>query len=207
MDDNRDFKEKLNELRGEVERKVNRSVRTPADFEYLSEDIKAVSRLCVSPTTLKRVWGYMNDAGAFYRPGNFTLRALARYVGYREFEDFVERDHTASSQSAVFFGDMVESANLPKGTYVRVAWHPGRECVLHHLFDVHFEVVETRNSKLMKGDIVSCCFFVQNAPLYFNSIHREGVGSMSYIAGSSSGVRFEILGQRYDHPANTGNKS
>ncbi|MDE7145310.1 MAG: hypothetical protein K2O30_04065 [Duncaniella sp.] len=201
MGDNKDFQDNILSLRREVERKANRAVKTPADFEFLSEAINALTHLTVSPSTLKRVWGYINDVGASYRPGNYTLRALARYVGYLEFEDFVHRKHGGDVQSDFYFGDMVESVMLPKNAYVLVTWRPDRKCVMKHLFDTHFEVVEAHNSKIMTGDIVTCSFFVQNAPMYVNSIRREGVASMSYIAGTNGGVRFEVLDPKtYEEP-------
>lgn len=187
--------EHLKALKAEVERFANRSMSTPADFRYLSEMICAKTQCAISPTTLKRIWGYQKDTTEGYKPSNYSLRALSRLIGYSEFAEFCNRaagfdEHT----SANYYGEILESNSLRKNTLVNVRWNPGRTCLLKHIFDSHFEVLETANSKLMAGDIVTCSVFVQHAPLYFQSVHRDGAPSLTYVAGMPGGVEYEIIG-------------
>ncbi len=188
--------EDLKSLQAEVERQAKCTMSTPADFKRLSELIHATTQLMVSATTLKRVWGYQKDTAESYHPSNYTLRALSRLVGYREFDEFCERcSGTDELTSANYYGEMVECIDLPKNTLVSVRWNPDRVCLLKHIFDSHFEVIEAKNCKIMAGDIVTCSVFVQNAPLYFQSVHRDGVAPMTYVAGMPGGVSYEIVGK------------
>lgn len=186
--------DELKALQAEVERCVRCSMTTPADFLHLSKIIYANTHLAVSPTTLKRVWGYQKDTADTYHPSNYTLRALSRLVGFREFDEFCLRGSRPEEPvSANYYGAMIESAELPKNALVSIRWSPDRVCLLKHIFDSHFEVIEARNSKILAGDIVTCSVFVQHAPLYFQSVHREGVPSMTYVAGMPGGVEYEVV--------------
>ena len=72
-------------LRREIETAVNRRLATPKDFDVLREMIFSRLHILVSATTLKRIWGYIDDNVSTRRG---TLDILARYVGYADFEAF-----------------------------------------------------------------------------------------------------------------------
>jgi hypothetical protein len=55
------------------------------DFEELSEDIKRVTSVNLSTTTLKRIWGKLKYESA---PTNTTLNTLAQFVGYENWRSF-----------------------------------------------------------------------------------------------------------------------
>lgn len=82
----------LSRLRQEVERKAQRTMHPPKDFEVLRELIFQQSHLMVSTTTLRRIWGYQHDGGV---PRRSSLNPLAQYVGfadYRQFEESLQED-------------------------------------------------------------------------------------------------------------------
>lgn len=49
-------------LRQDIEQPVKRKIRTPYDFEFLSGAIWERLHENISPTTLKRLWGYIDGA-------------------------------------------------------------------------------------------------------------------------------------------------
>lgn len=49
-------------LRQDIEREVKRQIRTPYDFEFLAGVIWERLHENISPTTLKRLWGYIDGA-------------------------------------------------------------------------------------------------------------------------------------------------
>ena len=49
----------LERLREEIESLVGRKMKTPKDFDFLAEQIFEKIHETVSPTTLKRIWGYL----------------------------------------------------------------------------------------------------------------------------------------------------
>ena len=77
---------KQEELKREVERVVGHELREARDFEALSRMLLKSTRERLSPTTLKRLWGYLKKEEVQTR--RHTLDVLARFTGYRSYEDF-----------------------------------------------------------------------------------------------------------------------
>lgn len=50
----------MNYLMSLVERKYRKAVKTSTDFYTLAADIESKTKERVSPSTLKRMWGYVN---------------------------------------------------------------------------------------------------------------------------------------------------
>ena len=85
-------------LKKEVERILGHQLKEARDFEQLSHLLLSHTRERLSPTTLKRLWGYLKNEEVQTRP--HTLDVLARFVGYRSYEDFYENaSDTAEPQS------------------------------------------------------------------------------------------------------------
>lgn len=180
----------IDRLRQEVEKAISRRMSTPADYTFLSEKLVQTGCGYVSPTTLKRLWGYINDTRTLYTPGNFTLRILCNLLGFRDMEDFIEA--SAALQSMEYTGHFVESRSLGENVEVILTWAPNRRCVLRHINSSLFEVTEVENSRLRKGDMVECVCFTQNAPAYFSRVFRKDSAPMTYVAGTANGIRFNV---------------
>lgn len=181
-------------LRQEIEKFLARPIRTPFDFAFLSQEIRQQTKYTASESTLKRVWGYITDKGDEYVPSNFTLNALAALIGFDNFESFISKTTADSDiQSEMYKGETISSVSLPTGTVIKLYWRPDRECSIRHIDGNRFIVIESVNSKLIKGDIVECGSFTQNTPLYFNRVDRQSEEIMTYIAGSATGVKFEVF--------------
>ena len=73
-------------LKKEVERLMGRKLIEARDFEQLSNQIFLHTRDRLSPTTLKRLWGYLRHEEVQTR--QHTLDVLARFVGYKNYEAF-----------------------------------------------------------------------------------------------------------------------
>ena len=59
---------------------------TPKDFNFLSEHIFEENHTRISPSTLKRIWGYLQNDNT---PRSTSLNILANYVGYKDWDDFL----------------------------------------------------------------------------------------------------------------------
>ncbi len=180
----------IDKLRREIEDYVGRRLASPADFEYLAGRLQDSDCGYVSPTTLKRIWGYINDIEGSYSPSAYTLRALCSLIGFKDMEDFASAE--TASESKEYTGSFVESRTLPLNTIVQLRWHPNRKCTLRHLNDTLFEVLASEHARLRPGDIVECGCFTRNAPVYFNRVFRNGFSPVTYVAGSASGVTYTI---------------
>jgi hypothetical protein len=78
-----------------IEQQVNRTMKTPKDFEYLSECISATLHQHISATTLKRLWGYLSEP---VTPRLSTLNLLAQFVGAESWEAFQQTLPSSSQE-------------------------------------------------------------------------------------------------------------
>ena len=101
--------------------KIGRTLESPADYEYLSEQIQKATGEYLSPTTLKRLFGYIPyDA----QPRPATLSILARYAGYSGWQDYLDKQHV---ESGFLAAKRVMTSELSKGQKLCIAWNPDRE--------------------------------------------------------------------------------
>jgi len=86
-------------LREMVEESVARKMKAPADFQFLTGVIQERCKETLGVTTLKRIWGYIDG----YNTTRYsTLSVLARFVGYRDWDDFLTNyDLTGESSNPV----------------------------------------------------------------------------------------------------------
>ncbi len=176
-------------LKEEIVRMAGRPIRTPNDYEWLSERILERTHERLSPTTLKRFFGYLDEAVI---PRAITLDILARFVGYRDFDSFCQRDGEA--QSNIVMSERLTSDELQKGQMIRLTWNPDRTCIIRHLGIGKFEIIERENTKLEKGDIFECHLFINHEPLYINNIHRNGrIIIDTYLLGRNDGITFQSV--------------
>lgn len=170
----------------EVEHKFGRKVKTTTDFEALAEKIGDISvngrLLAVSASTLKRLWGYVNYPA---KPRIDTLSTLAKYIGYNDYESFLT---FLRSESGFVGENFLDAAKLDKGDKVRVRWAPDRTVVFECVGDGSFEVTESENSKLMKGDIMKLGILVENSAFYVNEIIRDGKPTAPYYSAMAGGL-------------------
>ncbi|MBQ8968502.1 MAG: hypothetical protein IJ064_02035 [Bacteroidaceae bacterium] len=68
-----------------VERELHREMKTPQDFDYLSEQVMKRLSESVSPTTLMRLWGYRPSVKTRYS----TLDILSRFIGFDDYTQFL----------------------------------------------------------------------------------------------------------------------
>ena len=66
------------QLREAIETVADRKMRTPKDFDFLSDAIFEKLHQKVSTTTLKRLWGYLSEP---VTPRTSTLDLLSQFVG------------------------------------------------------------------------------------------------------------------------------
>lgn len=173
-----------------VIRQLGRTLESPADYEYLSEQIQKKTGEYLSPTTLKRVFGHIPYTGQL-RPT--TLSILARYAGFNGWQDYLDKQHV---ESGFVSTKRICSDELSVGQKVLIAWNPDRECVVEYLGAKRFMVVHSQNSKLQIGDQFSAYQFALEQPLTANDVVsvREPNQQNTYIAGSQTGLtKIEIL--------------
>ena len=85
-------------LIAKVVTRYGKNISGPKDYEMLSTDIYRAIHENVSPSTLKRLMGYLPNSTTRARIS--TLNLLSQYIGYRNFSDFCKRDNVAPTAIA-----------------------------------------------------------------------------------------------------------
>ena len=177
-----------------VEKRLGRSLSSPRDFDYLSEELSKVSKR-VSGSTLKRIWGYNKDVSSTYKPYKYTLLSLVKFLGYNSIEDFVNCYDSRDIQSAEFIGETITTDEIIPGSVIELTWLPDRICNLICVENGVFKVVHSEHGRLYPGDVVKFKSLTQNAPLYFYEVSRPGSNeTFIYTAGQRTGIRYRIRG-------------
>ena len=193
------MKEKI--LINRIEEITGEKYDSPKDFARLSDLIHAKTGERISSSTLKRLWGYVRSDT---EPRTYTLDVLARFVGYKDFDDFLAKGSSRDVQSDIAFGDKISCEYLPIGAMVRLYWLPDRMFTIRHLGDGQFKVTESINSKLSCGDTFTCFLIINHDPAFFDKLSHDGKGPYVYVAGKRDGVTVEVLPD--DHAAGTATK-
>ena len=175
-------------LRADIEHLMGRQMRTPTDFDWLNLRIWDTCHEYLSPTTLKRLWGYIDGA---QMPRHTTLSILCRLLGYTSWEEYLDSLSTRhEEESETFAGEGIRTDELHPGDCVEVAWRPNRRAVLRFEGDNNFTIIETENSKLHIGDTCNTVCFLVNRPMYLDNLVQEHQSPKTYVAGKRHGLTY-----------------
>ncbi len=179
-------------LLSEVERSFGRCCTSNCDFNALSEKIEQGTGELLSVSTLKRLWGYVSSDIV---PRKSTLDILCQFVGYRNFDSFCEHIKIGgSANSRLFVSKTVFSTDLKPGQQILIGWNPDRLVLLEYLGNLEYVVRSSENSRLEVDDRFFLDSLILGLPLCISDLKRDDNVSMSYIAGSASGLnRLDVL--------------
>lgn len=174
------------QLRLDIEESVKRKICTPHDFDFLTSVIWERCHENISPTTLKRLWGYIEGADTTRRA---TLCLLSQFLGYADWEAYLGALKLRTDvESEAFVGEGVHTADLVVGDEVEVTWLPNRRVVFQYQKDGRYLVMEAENAKIHVGDTFRCEFMLVGQALYLDELVQDGMASVSYVAGSRRGL-------------------
>lgn len=132
-------------LRELIQKSVDFKIRTPADFNSLAELINEKTGEMLSPTTLKRLWGYIDGADTTRQ---CTLNILTKYLGYKSWDDFIadcEKHYEIQSKPILSYS--ISSATLNNGQKLILEWMPNRQIVIEYLGENKWIVTESKTAK------------------------------------------------------------
>ena len=174
----------ITELKHRIEKSLKRKMKTPTDFIFLSGAIFERTRETMSPTTLKRLWGYIDGAD---QTRNSTLEILSQFLGYANWEGFVESIGMESNSDEVL-SPHIKAVDLHVGDRVKVSWRPNRSCTFRYLGDEQFIVEVAANSKLKMGDTFYCNLFILGEPLYLSCLVQNDNPPVDFVVGNKGGL-------------------
>lgn len=173
-------------LRMDIEKELQRRIKTPYDFEFLTGVVWERLHEHISPTTLKRLWGYIDGADTTRRS---TLCLLSRFLGYEDWEAYMAAlTNRTDVESEVFAGEGLSIDDLRAGDKIEATWLPNRRCVFQYEGDAHFLVTEAENAKLQVGDRFETACFILGKPLYIDRLFRGDEPPTAYVAGAKNGL-------------------
>lgn len=184
--------EEYTRLRARVEVCIGREMKTPRDFNFLSEQVFSLTHTPISSTTLKRFWGYLKE-GKSTQPSQFTLDLLARLAGYKDYTKFIEEQICDESNSAFINKKHLTTSSIVQGDKIRLCWSPNRCVIIRNLGENNFVVEESINSKLSVGDTFQCDCFINDEPLIIYNLIHEGGMPTEFICGNHGGITFDKL--------------
>lgn len=179
-------------LKKQTEQTFGQAVKTPKDFTLLTERIYDRIHVQISTTTLKRLWGYLNEP---VTPRPSTLNFLAQYLGYSDLSSFCESMKCPlDPQSHLLISRMLSAAQIPLRAHLLLTWAPERVCEIVHEGEGRFTVMRSEKTKLRAGDTFECQIFIEKEPLYLYNLIHEGQSVPAYVAGKKDGIHFECSG-------------
>ena len=172
------------ELKHRIEKDMNRKMKTPNDFIFLSGAIFERTRESLSATTLKRLWGYIDGAD---KTRNSTLEILSHFLGFNNWDHFVAEINKDSGSDKVL-SPHIDVNELNVGDRVTVSWRPDRRCTFRYLGGQQFEVEAAENSKLKVGNTFYCCLFILGEPLYLSQLVQGKNPPVDFVVGNLDGL-------------------
>lgn len=181
----------IDSLLDDVARRFGRRLETTTDFVRLAEAVAASKAGYVSPSTLKRYWGYVRDSYSTKRIS--TLDILARYIGFASFSHYASTIEQSENSDSDFNSSLsLDVQTLSPETEIEISWHPDRMILARYLGKLSFRVIESRNSRLKPGDHIKCMTLVKGHPLIM-TVSSLGKKEVVYIAGKQYGIEWRLL--------------
>lgn len=174
------------ELLTAIETKYKCKLQTTTDFEVFSMHLKSQYQFHVSASTLKRLWGYVNDE---HHPRLQTLDILSQYVGFNSFGEFCHHLKTSTAYNSSFFTTkQIQTKDLTKGDRVEIGWAPNRYVLLQYEGRNRFRVLQAKEAKLLKDDRFETACFLLGQPMLVSYVQRGDRKTAPFIAGRNGGL-------------------
>lgn len=166
-----------------LEERIGYEIHYPSDCERLMYEIAQSTHQRIGVTTLKRLFGFI---GGTSTPRMSTLDILASFLGYRNYNDLIRSlDPDNEVEQAPIL--RLNAKDVGAGMHVRLFFNGSYLCV-EHKEEMLFQVLQSTDTALRKGDCVQICSFRVGYPVYVRSLLRDGLPLKSCILAKVSGV-------------------
>ena len=90
--------------------------------------------------------------------------------------------------SSFFTTRQIQAQNLNPGDEIEIGWSPNRYLRLRFHGGARFQVMDSKQSKLKKGDCFETACFLMGQPLLLSYILRDNKKTAPFIAGRNGGL-------------------
>ena len=165
-------------------------ITTSCGSAMLHKDIETKTGQRLGLNTVKRLVGLIDYNS---EPRQDTLTIIAHFLGFTSWECVIR--YINDNISGFELKDsIVDLEILPPGKNIRIKWEPDRNILLNHIIGEKYEVLESINSKLQKGDILYLSQISEGFPLVVKKVIRDTMNMGNYKAGVDTGIKsIEII--------------
>lgn len=169
-----------------MEKSAGRAMHTPADFSFMSGVIWERMHEYISPTTLKRIWGYIDGVKQIRYS---TLDIMAKFAGFDSWEYYLKKLKTEiDPPSGMIDNGIITPQQLQPGDCVLVCWNPDRTCTFKFIGECEFQVIDAEKTHLKVGDTCTISAFVLGEPLMITNLSHMGKTGINYLCGGKDGL-------------------
>lgn len=174
-------------LKTRVEQQLGHALTSPQAIRLLNNALEHQ----LNEDTIRRLWNIRGDGYKSVR--RFTLDILCRYIGLKDWEDFVAYESKANGRESESVSDRLR---LPLDTWqagaaLEVTWLPDRKMKLEYLGGYEWRIVSVENSTtLREGDTFACRTIAQEQSMYMESLTRDGKQMSDYKIGTQHGIHY-----------------
>ena len=144
----------------------------------------------IGETTVKRMLGLVGaDSPERNRvPRRSTYDLLAQWLGYPDYKALLTELNEGEYSSKFIDIPTLESNDIDKGTQIKLRYEPSRIIVMTYTGNDQFLINESKNSKLLKGDIITISHLVLGMPMIVKSVVRGDKMLGGYIGAKDGGL-------------------
>jgi len=181
-----DKSQEIVQLRALMEQSAGRTMHTPADFSFLSGVVWERLHEYISPTTLKRIWGYIDGVKQIRYS---TLDIMARFSGFDSWDFYLGKLKTEiDPPSGMIDKENISSQQLSVGDRVQICWNPDRRCIFKYMGECQYQVIEAEKTHLKAGDTCTISIFVLGEPLIISNLTHMNRRGLNYLCGGRDGL-------------------
>lgn len=176
----------LDALLSQTDITLGYSPSTPTEFNQASLSISKIPGLAVSASTLRRLYGYVAYDG---EPSVTTLNTLARFNGYKSWEDFCLQQSAKQVDDSDFLeNEIANTERLVPGDRLTLGWHNGKGCILECISYQRFRVVSSTNIQLQPESTCKLTTVCMGHPLYVTDVHQGNEIMAAYVGAKKGGI-------------------
>ena len=168
-----------------LKKEAGYDVTTSYGSAMLHKDIETKTGQRLGLNTVKRLVGLIDYNS---EPRQDTLTIIAHFLKFNTWESVIR--YIQDNISGFDLKDaIVDLEKLPPGKKIKIKWEPDRSILLFHTKGEEYEVLESINSKLQKGDFLYLSQISEGFPLVVKKVMRNAINMGNYKAGIDTGIK------------------
>lgn len=167
-----------------IEQRFGQPVRYSKDCDALAAHISQMCKTTISPSTLRRLMGFVENNKQ--TPRVYTLDIIADYIGHESWQNLLASFSKEEVGKSIRI-EKLAPGDIRKDETVLLSYEPGKQIGLRKVGAV-FLVTSSNERKIQVGDEVKFRLAEIHYPLTFSEIWRKGNNLGKVQVATVSGV-------------------